>query len=436
MYGNSKREARIEIKAAKLGYEKRLSENIKSNSKAFWNCVQSKCKTTESVGNLVDEGGVIVSEGTKKATILNEFFTSVFTKENTSKMPTFNNRNNRATINSFKITTEVVGKYLKELNASKSQGPDNLHPKLSLETLEEIKNPLTEIFNKSLQEGTVPNDWKLANIIPLHKKGSKSSPKKYRPISLTLVAFKLMEKLVRDKTMSHMEEKNLFTKHQHGFRKGYSCVTQLIDVCEKWTEELDNKNSVDVVYLDFQKAFDSVPHKRLLSKLKGCGIQGKLLKWIENFLKNRKQRVQVNGSSSEWVDVTSGIPQGSVLGPLLFLIYINDLPDVVHSFIKLFVDNAKLYAVVKTARDATVVQNDLGSLDNWSEIWQINFNNDKCTHMHLGKDQEFSMYSMRQNGAPVIINQVTEQKDLGVTINNKLEFVPHIQAMVKKANRN
>ena len=148
-------------------------------------------------------------------------------------MPTFNNRSNGATINSFKITTEVVGKYLKELNASKSQGPDNLHPKLLLEAPEEIKNPLTEIFNKLLQEGTVPNDWKLANIIPLHKKGSKSSPKNYRPISLTSVASKLMEKLVRDKLMSHMEDNNLFTKHQYGFRKGYSCVTKLIDVCEK-----------------------------------------------------------------------------------------------------------------------------------------------------------------------------------------------------------
>ena len=128
MYENSKTEASIEIKAAKMGYEKRLSENIKSNSKVVWNYVQLKCKTRESVGNLVDEGGEIVSEGTKKATILNEFFTSVFTKENTSEMPTFNNRSHGATINSFKITTEVVGKYLKRLNASKSQGPDNLHP--------------------------------------------------------------------------------------------------------------------------------------------------------------------------------------------------------------------------------------------------------------------------------------------------------------------
>ena len=147
-----------------MGCEKLLSENIKSNSKTFWNYVQSKCKTRESVGNLVNESGMIVSEGTNKAKILNESFTSVFTKENTSKMQSFNNRSNGATINSFEITTELVGKYLKELNASKSQGLDNLQRELLLETLDEIKKPQTELFNNSLQEGTVLSNWKLANI--------------------------------------------------------------------------------------------------------------------------------------------------------------------------------------------------------------------------------------------------------------------------------
>ena len=158
-------EARKEIKAAKMGYEKRLSENVKTNSKAFWKYVQSKTKTRESVGNLADDRGEIVTEGIKKATILNEFFTSVFTKENTSEMPSFNSRCEGVSKNNFEITAEMVEKYLKRLNASKSQGPDNLYPKMLLETLDEIKEPLTEIFKKSLQEGTV-----LANIVPLHKK--------------------------------------------------------------------------------------------------------------------------------------------------------------------------------------------------------------------------------------------------------------------------
>ena len=179
-------------------------------------------------------------------------------------MPIFADRSLGKSLEFFDINIEMVEKYIKKLNASKSQGPDNLHPKLLLETFDEIKVPLTEIFRKSLQEGQVPTDWKLANIIPLHKKGSKSSPENYRPISLTSVVSKIIEKLVRDKIMGHMEGNGLFTKHQHGFRKGYSCVTQLIDVCDKWSEELDNKNSIDAIYLDFQKAFDSVPHQRLV----------------------------------------------------------------------------------------------------------------------------------------------------------------------------
>ena len=154
--------------------------------------------------------------------------------------------------------------------------------------------------------------------------------------------------------MDHMESNNLFTIHKHGFRKDYYCVTQLIDVCEKWTYEVDTKNNID-----------TVPHQRLLKKLKGYVIQGKVLCWIESFLKNRKQRVQVYGSSSDWADVSSGIPQGTMLGPTQFLVYIN---DVVHSLLNFFADDAKIYAIVNTQEEANIVQQDLSRVDNWSGI--------------------------------------------------------------------
>ena len=170
-----------------------------------------------------------------------------------------------------------------------------------------------------MDEGTLPNDWKKANVTPLHKKGPKHKVSNYRPISLTSILCKTMERIVRDAIMEHMESNNLFTKHQHGFRKGHSCVTQLIEVIEEWTKELDSHNNIDAIYLDFQKAFDTVPHKRLITKLHGYGIRGKLLSWIENFLTDRKQRVILNGKESDWTDVSSGIPQESVLGPTLFI---------------------------------------------------------------------------------------------------------------------
>ena len=210
---------------------------------------------------------------------------------------------------------------------------------------------------------SIPNSWRLANITPLHKKGPKRTVSNYRPVSLTSVVCKTMEKFVRDRLMDHMEKNNLFTNHQHGFRKGNSCSTQLIEVLEDWTEKIDNYNSIDTIYLDFQKAFDTVPHIRLLKKLEGYGITGKILGWIKNFLTDRKQKVVLNGSHSDWTEVTSGIPQGSVLGPILFTIYINDLPDVVYNMAKLFADDTKLYDEEKAS-----LQNDIDRLVQWSRL--------------------------------------------------------------------
>ncbi|MCU7801386.1 MAG: reverse transcriptase family protein, partial [gamma proteobacterium symbiont of Lucinoma myriamae] len=422
-----------EIRNSKIEYEKNLSENIKTNSKSFWNYVRSKSKTKESVGNLEDAEGCIRTDNTERAEILNNFFASVFTQEDATDVPEFDSRTDHL-LENIEILELTVEKYIKLLKPSKSQGPDSCHPKFLIETVNQIKEPLTHLFKKSLEEGKIPDQWRLANVIPIHKKGPKNKAENYRPISLTSVCCKVLEKIVRDKLVDHMESNKLFTKHQHGFRKGHSCVTQLIDVCEQWSEELDNKNSIDVVFLDFQKAFDSVPHKRLIRKLYGYGIRGTLLKWIEDFLSNRKQRVVVNGSASAWSNVSSGIPQGSVLGPTLFLIYINDLPDVVHSVVKLFADDAKIFSVVNNPQQALVLQTDIYNLVRWSIVWLLKFHHQKCKHMHFGRENDFSTYFMDRNNEAIIT--VSEEKDLGVTIDNQLKFVTHIHNSIKVANRN
>ena len=230
--------------------------------------------------------------------------------------------------------------------------------------------------------------------------------------------------------LEYMETNNLFTKHQHGFRKGHSCVTQLIEVIEDWTKELDQQNSVDAIYLDFQKAFDTVPHKRLLNKLKGYGITGKLHKWLCNFLTERRQRVVLNGEESEWSSVTSGIPQGSVLGPILFLLYINDLPDVVKSIVKIFADDTKIYARVNNDEEHKILQEDLDNLMKWSDDWLLKFNKSKCKHLHIGRDTNKTYTIDGEN-----INLTTEEKDLGVTVDHQLKFQKHIGEQVKKANQ-
>jgi sarcosine oxidase/L-pipecolate oxidase len=171
-----------------------------------------------------------------------------------------------------------------------------------------------------------------------------------------------------------MERHNLFTTHQHGFRKGRSCVTQLIEVLDDWTKQLDNRNGIDTIYLDFQKAFDTVPHQHLINKLQSYDICGNILGWIRDFLANRKQKVVINGTCSDWTTVTSGIPQGSVLDPILFTIYINDLPDVVQNVATLFADDTKVYAVVNKEEEQHSLQNDINNLVHWSDKWLLKFN--------------------------------------------------------------
>ena len=208
-------------------------------------------------------------------------------------------------------------------------------------------------------------------------------------------------------------------------------MTQLIVTIELWTEILDSGAPLDVIYLDFKKAFDSVPHKRLLSKLDAYGIGGPIKEWIKNFLAKRKQRVVVNGELSSWTEVVSGIPQGSVLGPILFVLFINDLPDVITSTAKIFADDTKLFRPILTPEDHQHLQKDLENLIRWSESWQLGFNETKCKVIHLGNSNQNLQYRMNNT-----VLEITEsEKDLGVTIDNKLKFDKHIANAVNKASK-
>ena len=297
--------------------------------------------------------------------------------------------------------------------------PDFIPSKLGLvkEDVKPKEPHFCNIFRTSLEQRKAVRDWKLQNISPLFKKGSKDGPGNYRPISLTSVPGKMLESIIADDMMSHLEHNKLILDSQHGFRSGRSCLTNLVDFFHDMFSIYDKSRAVDILYLDFRKAFDKVPHKRLMAKVRSLGVIDKVGDWIEDWLSDRKQRVVINGTSSGWREVTSGVPQGSVLGPLLFIIYINDLDLGLVSKISKFADDTKMGIDADSDAAVKQLQEDLRKVGEWSKKWQMPFNLDKCKIMHIGHKNKNEKYELLCKE----IESVQQEKDLGVVITNDLK---------------
>ena len=330
---------------------------------------------------------------------------------------------------------------LRKLKVNKAAGPDHISPIVIVLSIaaDVVAFPVAELFRRSLASGQVPEDWKRATVTPIFKKGSRLSPGNYRPVSLTCILCKVMESIVREKITQHLAENNLIHREQHGFVKGRSCVTQLLDVMDAWTEILDSGGSVDIIYTDFMKAFDSVPHRRLLSKVAAHGINGKVLGWLTAFLSGRSQCVVVNGAHSQWASVTSGVPQGSVCGPLLFILYINDLPEACTCPVRLFADDTKIYTRSDSEEYTKALQDDLDNLKQWSDNWLLRFHPEKCHVMKLGNKKSEASYCMKEtrNGENhnITLQESEVERDLGIYIDNSLNFKRHVGHTTTKANQ-
>ncbi len=368
----------------------------------------------------------------EKAEILGNYFSNVFTKEPIGELPELERKNIKHPWKETYATKKSILKELEALRPDKSPGIDRMHPKFLKELRFQLVEPLFIIFNKSLEDKVVPKDWKEARISAIFKKGNKSLASNYRPVSLTSIISKVMEKIVRNHLIDHFSINNLLTKRQYGFISGRSTSLQLLRVLDEWTEAVDTGHGVDCIYMDYQKAFDKVPHKRLINKLRAYSIGENLIKWIEDYLKDRKQQVKINNSTSSWQNVTSGIPQGSVIGPILFVIYINDLPDLLKSTVYIFADDTKIFKIIKEEKDRDTLQKDLDSLNNWSETWLLKFHPDKCKFLHIGREVPQAGFSYNLVGKN--LEAVQQEKDLGVIIDEKLNFERHISEKVKTAN--
>ena len=420
--------------------QKTVAGCAKTNPKAFWKFSQQKLKTRSGIPDLITKVGgnnnsdTFTKNDQEKADTFSKQFSSVFTTEpDSNDMPYFEEKTYEEALSTIEITNKVVMEKLKNIKQNKSPGPDNIHPRVLFEVRESIYKFITIIFSTSLRTKTLPVEWKHARVSAIYKKSNKTVPLNYRPVSLTCILCKMLEGIIRDHIIKHMTENNLFSPKQFGFISGRSTTLQLLNVLEIWSQILDSGGNIDSIYCDFMKAFDKVPHKRLVYKISKYGIKGEVLGWIDSFLSNRTQCVSIGEAQSEVMPVTSGIPQGSVLGPLLFVIYINDLPDVVDkdTFIFLFADDTKAFRDIKSVPDQIILQKDIKSLTEWSDIWLLKFHPDKCVAMQLGNSCIKFDYVMEGH----ILDNSKCEKDLGVYIDDKLNFEEHIYEKIKKANK-
>ena len=397
--------------------------------KNLWSYVKCKRRDQVTIPPLVVNNSTI-SESQEKANVINQQFSSVFTDENVSTLPDlgFSPYNSIVTED---INVEGVAKLLSDLQSHKAHGPDGIPAYLLKETATSMAPLLTLIFKASLHQHQLPTDWKTALIFPIFKKGLRKSPANNRPVSLTCIPCKIFEHVLYSSIYKYLEANSILCASQHGFRKNRSCETQLVTTIHDIATHLNSGNQVDVLFLDFSKAFDKVPHKRLLYKLNYYGIRGPYLEWIEQFLTDRLQQVVVENKFSALTPVISGVPQGSVLSPLLFLLFSNDLLISIDSLVKLYADDVLMYRSINDVSDHQILQDDLNKLIHWSNIWLMPFNLNKCEHLIVTNKFSPSIYYYKLND--YTIQRVQAAKYLGLTISHNLSWSTHIAGIIGRA---
>ena len=398
----------------------------KNNPKTFYRYVNSKRKIKQSFVMVKANTGHLAKSPQETANILAEFFESTFQNYGSDIKNKFPAEPLETLVTP--VAFEEVSKLLSELNIYKSTGPDDVHAKIlkSLSNNSDFVQCVQQLFNTCLIKGQIPGVWKQARVTPIHKKGSMTDAKNYRPISLTSILCKVYEKVIRDRILASVGDK--VTKYQHGFVTSKSCLSNLLQAADFIHEKLAEDEPVDLFFLDFQKAFDTVPHDKLMIKLEDMGLEKQLLTVIADFLSDRTFKVAVGNSSSHARPVRSGVPQGSVLGPILFVLYINDMPDNIKNLLLLLADDAKMCASALHFSDNQI---DLNRLAEWQTQWSLTFNtiDQKCKVMHIGKNNPCNTYML--NGQP--LPSTSEEKDLGVWTNNTYTWQMNIDNYIKKA---
>ena len=442
-YTDARNNCRRVLREAKNRYADLTKERITSQklgSKDFWkiyNSVFNKGKST--VPPLIHEDDVLTT-AVDKAELLAQKFSSNSNLVSDNPLPEFPSRCD-TTLSNLKVTPSCVSKVISHLDPSKSCGPDNIPVIVLQRCAPELSAVLSKLFNKCISESCFPSCWKTASVVPIFKnQGDRASPLNYRPISLLNIISKVFESLINKSLVSHLESNGLFSDAQYGFRSKRSTADLLTVITERISASLDKKGEARLVALDISKAFDRVWHPGLLHKLRSYGISGKIFDTIKSFLSDRKLRVVLDGQHSSTYVVTSGVPQGSILGPILFLLFINDLPDHIMSKVAIFADDTSIYSCADKKLDeadritaANEVTSDLAKVSSWGKDWLVNFNTKKT---HLLSVNNYK----NTHDAPISMdeNNLTEDESirlLGLSISSNLSWSDYISSIAKSSSR-
>lgn len=412
---------------------------IKTNPKFFYKYAFTKSKARIPVGPLTVNDNIITDPQAISNTIKHQyetvFSTPLPSKVIHDKASFFNSPIERAEqLMDVSITSHDITNAIKTLKKNSAAGPDHLPAILLKQCALEVSVPLLTFYRESLASGVVPQLLRSARITPIYKGGSRGEAKNYRPIALTSHLVKTLEKIIVSKITTFLESTNQLNKGQHGFRRGRSCLSQLLAHYERIISALESNTVLDVIYLDFAKAFDKVDHGVLLHKLRDMGISGRLGLWISEFLTNRTQFVAVGGSCSDVSPVVSGVPQGSVLGPLLFLIHIHDIDhNITHSTVTSFADDTRISKTINNQDDAVLLQKDLDTIYQWAATNNMAFNNAKFEHLTYNTNPSVQPTTSYTAPDGSTISNPSEVQDLGVCFSSDATFSTHISVAAKKA---